>query len=170
MHYTGKLFHPADAELSLDLAGLSPIQGKLAFDVFAQLKARMENDEFGLQVDPSPTYPSTTLLFRRFGQTAAVVTFRPTERVTDQEPAPVEAALAILPRLDRNDDIAALGSLLTNPDFAVISPDDFEAAHRHAGPLTAAFFTSEQSLNAPLLHGLMSLTGAAFFDRLGLLA
>ena len=170
MHYTGKLFHPAGAVLSLDLAGLSPIQGKLAFDVFAQLKARMENDQFGLQVDPTPTYPSTTLAFRRFGQTAATVTFAPSQRVTDEAPPAVEAALAILPRLDRDDDIAALGSLLTDPVFAeVIAADDFEAAHRHAGPLTAAFFTSEESLNAPLLHGLMSLTGAAFFDRLGLL-
>ena len=169
MHYTGKLFHPAGAVLTLDLAGLSPIQGKLAFDVFGQLKARMENDQFGLQVDPSPTYPSTTLAFRRFGQTAATVTFRPTERVTDQSPPAVEAALAILPRLDRDDDIAALGSLLTDPAFDAIAPDDFESAHRHVGPLTAAFFTSEEALNAPLLHGLMSLTGAAFFDRLGLL-
>src|SRR4051812_7134770 len=133
MHYTGKLFHPAGAVLSLDLAGLSPIQGKLAFDVFAQLKARMENDHFGLQVDPTPTYPSTTLTFQRFGQTAATMTFTPSERVGDEAAPTVQAALAMLPRLDRDDDIAALGSLLTNRQFAVISEDDFESAHRHPG-------------------------------------
>jgi hypothetical protein len=167
MHYTGKLFHPSDAELTLDLASLSPIQGKLAFDVFGQLKHRMEHDEFALQVDPSPTYPPTTLFFRRYGQTAATVRFA--ARDAEGEFRPIDAALAILPRLDRADDTGALASLLTDPQLGVISPNDFESAHRHPGPLTAAFFTSEAALNAPLLHGLMSLAGAAFFDRLGVL-
>ena len=168
MRYTGKLFHPAGTELRLNLAELSPIQGKLAFDVFAQIKQRMELDQFGLQVDPSPTYPPTTMNFHRYGQTAATVRFTTTEGTATGR---LEAALAILPRLDRDDDIAALGNLLKDPELnAVIAEDDFEAAHRHAGPLTAAFFASEDALNAPLLHGLMSLAGAAFFDRLGLLA
>jgi hypothetical protein len=167
MRYTGKLFHPPGTELTLDLAGLSPIQGKLAFDVFGQLKHRMEHDQFALQVDPSPTYPPTTLFFRRFGQTAAIVTFA--ARDAEGEFRPIDAALAILPRLDRDDDIAALGSLLSDSQLAMISRDDFESAHRHPGPLTAAYFTSEDALNAPLFHGLMSLAGAAFFDRLGIL-
>lgn len=166
MHYTGKLFHPPGTTLTLDLAGLSPIQGHLAFDVFAELKTRMKDDQFALQIDPSPAYPPTTLTFRRFGQTAATVLFTP-DSASD---APVDAALAILPRLDRADDMAALASLLQEPRLSIINPDDFEIAFRHPGPLTAAFFTSETSLNAPLLHGLMSLAGAAVFDRLGLLA
>lgn len=167
MRYTGKLFHPPGTELTLDLAGLSPIQGKLAFDVFAQLKQRMERDEFALQVDPSPTYPPATLFFRRFGQTAGTITFA--TRNSEGEFQPIDAAMAILPRLDRADDMGALASLLTDPQLKMIDPDDFESAHRHPGPLTAAFFTSEEALNAPLLHGLMSLAGAAFFDRLGVL-
>jgi hypothetical protein len=168
MRYTGKLFHPPEATLELDLAALSPIQGRLAYDVFAQLKTRMEDDRFTLEVDPSPAYPPLTLAFRRFGQTAAVVTFGPKD--PDPVADPIDAALAILPRLDRNDDIAALGSLLGDRRLAGIAPEDFESAHRHQGPLAAAFFTSHASLNSPLLHGLMSLTGAAFFDRLGLLS
>jgi hypothetical protein len=170
MRYTGKLFHPPGAKLHLDLAGLSPIQGKLAFDVFAQLKSRMEKDQFALEVDPAPTYPATTLAFQRFGQTAGVVTFLPEGVRPDGSVVRLDAALAILPRLDRADDTGALASLLSNPLLGAISPDDFESAHQHPGPLTAAFFTSEEALNAPLLHGLMSLAGAAFFDRLGLLA
>lgn len=167
MRYTGKLFHPPGTELTLDIAGLSPIQGKLAFDVFGQLKHRMEHDQFALQVDPSPTYPPITLFFRRFGQTAATVTFADRDR--EGEFKPIDAALAILPRLDRADDTGALASLLTEAQLKMIDPDDFETAHRHPGPLTAAFFTSETALNAPLIHGLMSLVGAAFFDRLGIL-
>ena len=168
MRYTGKLFHPTGTELKLNLAELSPIQGKLAFDVFAQIKQRMELDQFGLQIDPSPVYPPATMNFRRHGQTAATVHFTAADGM---ETGRLDAALAILPRLDRNDDIAALGTLLKDPELtAVIAEDDFESAHRHPGPLTAAFFASEDALNAPLLHGLMSLTGAAFFDRLGLLA
>ena len=46
--------------MGLDLAGLSPIQGKLAYDVFGQLKQRMSLDEFGLEVDAEPTYPRTS--------------------------------------------------------------------------------------------------------------
>jgi hypothetical protein len=167
MRYTGKLFHPAGAELELDLAGLSPIQGHLAFDVFAQIKQRMENDQFVLQIDASPTYLPTMMAFRRYGQTAGVVRFAPSG---GEDVGPLDAALAILPRLDRADDIAALGSLLEDPELSgVIAGEDFEAAHRFPKPLTAAFFASEEALNAPLLHGLMSLSGAAFFDRLGLL-
>lgn len=171
MRYTGKLFHPAGANLYLDLAALSPIQGRLAFDVFAQLKTRMEQDRFSLQVDPSPAYPPLTLSFRRYGQTACTVTFSPGADDDDGAAAgDVDAALALLPRLDRNDDIAALGSLMNDGRLSMIAEGDFEAAHRHPGPLAAAYFASEESLNAPMLHGLMSLAGAAFFDRLGLLA
>lgn len=168
MRYTGKLFHPEGTELELDLAGLSPIQGKLAFDVFGQIKSRMEHDQFGIAVDASPMYPPTNFNFKRYGQTAAVVRFSP---ASGEDHGKLLAALAILPRLDRADDTAALAALLGDGEVSgVIAEEDFEAAHRHAGALTAAFFLSEEALNAPLLHGLMSLAGAAFFDRLGLLA
>ena len=71
MRYTGKLFHPPDAALHLDLAALSPIQGRLAYDVFAQLKTRMDQDLFSIEVDPSPTFEPLTLSFRRSGKRRA---------------------------------------------------------------------------------------------------
>jgi len=51
----------------------------------------------------------------------------------------------------------------------MIDEADWESAREDEIPLAAAFFTGDESLNDPLIHGLMSLAGAAFFDRLGLL-
>ena len=62
-----------------------------------------------------------------------------------------------------------LRALRGNPNLAMIDDEDWELAETDTVPLAAAFFTGEQSLNDPLIHGLMSLAGAAFFDRLGLL-
>jgi len=164
--YTGKLFYPADAQLKLELSSLSPIQGHTAYQLYAQFKKEMEDDEFDARVESEDESGPVLLRFGRIGQTAGFAAFaRGTNDVADR----LEAVVAFLSRLDPEDDNKLIEQLRTNPHLSMIDESDWDLAKDDDVPMAAAFFTSEQSLNDPLIHGLMSLAGAAFFDRLGLL-
>lgn len=164
--YTGKLFYPHDAKLTLDLTSLSPIQGKTAYELYGQFKHEMEGDEFDAKVDAEDTGEPVLLRFRRVGQTSGFAAFaRGTNDVADR----LEAVVAFLSRLDPEDDERTLLQLEANPHLKMIDEEDWALARTDSVPLAAAFFTHEAALNDPLIHGLMSLAGAAFFDRLGLL-
>jgi hypothetical protein len=193
MRYTGRLFYPRGARLSLDLSALSPIQGRVAYDLYAQFKREMDAEEFDARVDvgagrgggvgggdDDPIF----LRFRRVGETAAYVAFArggggggdaggadtaATEAA--DEARDLRAVMGLLARLDRDEDEQVIDELSAKADLAgVIDEDDWAAARAEPKPLSAAFFVDEAALNDPLLHGLMSLAGAAFFDRLGLLS
>lgn len=163
MQYTGKLFYPRGTALRLDLDDLSPIQGELAFQVYGRLKRAMNKDHFAMEIDPAGFTQPLILGFVRVGQTAAYAAFarQPAEQL--------EAVMALLPRLDNADDQVTLDHLRADARLAMIDPDDWQDAHDQPGPVAATFFTNEPALNDPFIHGLMSLTGAAFLDRLGLL-
>ena len=166
MRYTGRLFYPADAKLTVDLGNLSPIQGHAAYELFGQFKKEMNSDEFDAHVDPGQAYDPVFLRFCRIGETAGYAAFA---RGEGEEIERLEAVLAFLTRLDPDDDRQVIEQLRENPYLSDIDSADWDEAADDEVPLAAAFFTSEKSLNDPLIHGLMSLAGAAFFDRLGLL-
>jgi hypothetical protein len=161
------MFYPRGAKLELDLASLSPIQGQTAYTLYAQFKGAMEHDEFDARVDAEGQIDAMVLRFRRIGQTAGYAGFG--SGPPEEEPDKLDAVLALLGRLDEDEDEAVLVKLQSNPNLAGIAEADWEQLRREREPVAAAFFTSEAALNTPLLHGLMSLAGAAFFDRLGLL-
>jgi hypothetical protein len=166
MRYTGRLFYPLGAKLTVDLGNLSPIQGHAAYELYGQFKKEMESDEFDAKIDPGGAFESVFLRFCRFGQTAGYAAFA---RGPQDEIERLEAVLAFLTRLDADDDRQVIEQLRENPHLSDIDSSDWDAAANDEIPLAAAFFTSEKSLNDPFIHGLMSLAGAAFFDRLGLL-
>src|SRR6476661_1852021 len=166
MQYSGRMFYPQGARLELDLGSMSPIQGQMAFKLYAQLKEAMENDEFDARVDAEGENEPVLLRFRRVGQTAAYAAFG---QGPDDDPERLDAVLALLGRLDATEDEDALAELERNPHLNEISERDWQSVRADTMPIAAAFFTSEAALNTPLLHGLMRLAGAAFFDRLGLL-
>jgi hypothetical protein len=164
--YTGKLFYPQDARLSLDLSNLSPIQGKTAYELYSQFKQEMDGDEFDAKVDAEEAFEAVLLRFVRVGQTSGYAAFARGEGDTAER---LEAVVVFLSRLDPEDDERALRQLQDNPHLQMIDDEDWTLARTDTVPLAAAFFTNEAALNDPLIHGLMSLAGAAFFDRLGLL-
>ena len=166
MRYTGRLFFPHGAKLTLDLSNLSPIQGEPAYRLYAQFKREMEADEFDATVDAGDGFEPLLLRFRRIGQTAGYAAFA---RGTQADATKLEAVVTFLSRLDPEDDDRAIEELRDNPNLSMIDPADWESARTDGVPLAATFFTDEPALNDPLIHGLMSLAGAAFFDRLGLL-
>ena len=164
--YTGKLFYPHDAQLSLDLSGLSPIQGKTAYELYGQFKHEMNGDEFDARVSGEGVSDPVLLRFVRVGQTSGYAAFARGQGDTAER---LEAVVAFLSRLDPEDDERTLAQLENNSHLAMIDEEDWSLARTDTVPLAAAFFTNEAALNDPLIHGLMSLAGAAFFDRLGLL-
>lgn len=166
MRYTGRLFYPSGAKLTVDLSKLSPIQGHAAFELYGQFKKEMNSDEFDAKVDPGNAFDPVFLRFCRVGETAGYAAFA---RGPEDEVERLEAVLAFLTRLDPEDDRQVIEQLRDNSHLSEIDPADWDAAAEDKLPLAAAFFTSEKSLNDPFIHGLMSLAGAAFFDRLGLL-
>ena len=166
MRYTGKLFYPPGAKLNLDLSSLSPIQGHVAYKLYGQFKREMNGDSFDATVDAGETFEPILLRFCRVGQTAGYAAFA---RGTADTAQRLEAVVAFLSRLDDSDDQNVLDQLQSNENLSMIDAEDWEFARQDEVPLAAAFFTSEAALNDPLIHGLMSLAGAAFFDRLGLL-
>jgi hypothetical protein len=166
MRYTGKLFYPPDATLHLDLTSLSPIQGKKAYELYGQFKKEMESDQFDAKVSAEEEEAPILFRFGRIGQTAGYAAFA---RGPGESAERLEAVVAFLSRLDEEDDAKAIEQLRGNPNLAMIDESDWEQAGEDEIPLAAAFFTNEEALNNPLIHGLMSLAGAAFFDRLGLL-
>jgi len=166
MRYTGKLFYPPGAKLELDLSNLSPIQGRIAYQLYGQFKKEMDNDEFDAKVDAGEGVDPVLIRFGRVGQTSGFAAFaRGQEETADR----LEAVVAFLSRLDSDDDAHVIEQLRSNPHLGMIDDSDWESAREDEVPLAAAFFTGEEPLNDPLIHGLMSLAGAAFFDRLGLL-
>jgi len=166
MRYTGRIFYPPDARLSLDLSNLSPIQGRTAYELYGQFKREMDNDEFDAKVDAGAEAQPILLRFGRVGQMAGYAAFaRGHEETADR----LEAVVAFLSRLDPEDDARLVESLRANSHLSMIDESDWVSAADDDTPLAASFFTSESALNDPLIHGLMSLAGAAFFDRLGLL-
>ena len=166
MRYTGKLFYPPDATLNLDLSNLSPIQGHTAYRLYGQFKKEMESDAFDAKVDAGGEGEPILLRFVRIGQTGGYAAFaRGQDDIADR----LEAVVAFLSRLDEDDDDKVINQLRGNPHLTMIDEGDWDSARQDSIPLAAAFFTNEQALNDPLIHGLMSLAGAAFFDRLGLL-
>jgi hypothetical protein len=169
MRYSGKLFFPHGAKLTLDISGLSAIQGKTAYELYVQFKSAMANDEFDAKVQgdaPGKLRP-VQLRFRKVGDTSAYVLFE--REVDDTATANLQAAMALLSRLDPEEDASVIEHLRRDPDLQSLADSDWTAAAAGADPLAAAFFTAEDPLNDPLIHGLMNLAGAAFFDRLGLL-
>jgi hypothetical protein len=166
MRYTGRLFYPAGAQLNLDLGNLSPIQGHAAFELYGQFKREMNSDEFDAKVDPGRVFDPVFLRFCRVGETAGYAAFA---RGPEDAVERLEAVLAFLTRLDPDADRQVIEQLRQNSHLSNIDDSDWDAAADDTVPLAAAFFTSEQALNDPFIHGLMSLAGAAFFDRLGLL-
>lgn len=166
MRYTGKIFYPPDARLTLDLRNLSPIQGRTAYELYGQFKREMDNDEFDAKVDAGEGAEPILLRFGRVGQTSGYAAFaRGDEETVDR----LDAVVAFLSRLDPEDDARVIESLRANTHLSMIDENDWSSAAEDTVPLAASFFTSESALNDPLIHGLMSLAGAAFFDRLGLL-
>jgi hypothetical protein len=166
MRYTGKLFYPPDATLNLDLSNLSPIQGHTAYKLYGQFKREMDSDEFDAKVDAGEEADPVLLRFVRVGQTGGFAAFA---RGTGETADRLEAVVAFLSRLDEDEDEQVINQLRRNPHLAMIDESDWDSVREDSIPLAAAFFTNEQALNDPLIHGLMSLAGAAFFDRLGLL-
>jgi hypothetical protein len=182
MRYTGRLFYPRGARLELDLAALSPIQGHVAYELYARFKREMDAEEFDARIDAggdaraAATMEPVFLRFSRVGQTAAYVAFArggggggdPSD--ADDEARELRAVMALLARLDRDEDDRVIDELSGNAHLAGIDDEDWDAARGEANPVAATFFADGSALNDPLLHGLMSLAGAAFFDRLGLLS
>src|SRR3982751_3877236 len=117
MRYSGKLFYPAGARLRLDIEGLSAIQGNTAYELYAQFKSAMDNDEFDARVEgqPEAKLRPVQLRFRKSGQTAAYVLFE--READDAGVSKLEAALALLGRLDPQDDAAAVEVLRNDPDL-----------------------------------------------------
>ncbi len=166
MRYTGLLFYPPGATLTIDQDDLSPLQGETAYRLFGQFKKEMTGEEFEARVDTGGLTEPILLRFRRVGQTAAYAAFA---REENGEPERLDAVVAFLSGLDAEEDDRVLTKLQAAPSLRMIPTDDWKNAHETGGPLSAAFFTSEPALNNPILHGLMSLAGAAFLDCLGLL-
>lgn len=166
MRYTGKLFFPPGAKLNLDLANLSPIQGHAAYELYGQFKKEMNADEFDAKVDPGLTFEPVLLRFCRVGETSGYAAFAQGAEETAER---LDAVVAFLTRLEPDDDQQVIAELRGNENLSMIDESDWELAGADEMPLAAAFFTSQEALNNPLIHGLMSLAGAAFFDRLGLL-
>jgi hypothetical protein len=138
----------------------------VAYELFGQFKREMNSDEFDARVDPGDVYEPVFLRFLRMGETAGYAALA---RGSGETVERLEAVIAFLTRLDPADDQTVIDQLRANPHLAVIQDSDWDAAAQDTIPLAATFFASEAALNDPLLHGLMSLAGAAFFDRLGLL-
>ena len=166
MRYTGLLFYPPGAKLAIDQDDLSPIQGETAFRLYAQFKKEMTGDEFEARVETDGLTEPILLRFRRVGTTAAYAAFA---REENGEPERLDAVVAFLSGLDEDEDERVLTKLRAAPSLRMIPTDDWRDIHTKNGPVSAAFFTSEPALNNPILHGLMSLAGAAFLDCLGLL-
>jgi len=164
--YTGKLFYPPDARLSLDLSNLSPIQGHTAYQLYGQFKQEMNQDEFDAKIDGGEEFKPVLFRFQRIGETAGYAAFA---RGRDDTAEKLEAVVAFLSRLDPEDDDKVIQQLRASSNLSMIEAGDWDLAAEDSGPLGAAFFTNQDALNDPLIHGLMSLAGAAFFDRLGLL-
>jgi|SRR6185437_1888942 len=166
MRYTGLLFYPPGAKLNITQDDLSPIQGKIAYRLYAQFKKEMTGEEFEARVETGGLTDPILLRFRRVGHTAAYAAFASGEKGS---PERLDAVVALLSGLDSKEDKRVLKKLRAAPSLRMIPPSDWRDAHNTDGPVTAAFFTSEPALNNPILHGLMSLAGAAFLDCLGLL-
>lgn len=166
MRYTGRLFYPSDAHLSLDLDNLSPIQGEAAYRLYGQFKREMDSDQFDARVDAGGEDRPILLRFVRVGQTAGYAAFA---RGREETAEKLDAVVAFLSRLDADDDAAVIERLRGTEGLSMIDAESWDQARDDTVPLAAAFFTDESSLNDPLIHGLMSLAGAAFFDRMGLL-
>ena len=166
MHYTGMLFYPPGAKLTINQDDLSPIQGETAFRLYAQFKKEMTGDEFEARVETGGLTEPILLRFRKVGQTAAYAAFA---RGEEGAPETLDAVVAFMSGLDSEEDERVLTKLKAAPSLRMIPTDDWANAHKTGGPVSAAFFTSEPALNNAILHGLMSLAGAAFLDCLGLL-
>ncbi|HWE01134.1 MAG TPA: hypothetical protein VG326_01900 [Tepidisphaeraceae bacterium] len=166
MRYTGLLFYPPGAKLTINQDDLSPIQGKTAYRLYAQFKKEMTGEEFEARVDTGGLTEPILLRFRRVGQTAAYAAFARAEHGAAEK---LDAVVAFMSGLDAEEDKRVLEKLRAAPSLRMIPTDDWTNADQTDGPMSAAFFTSEHSLNNPILHGLMSLAGAAFLDCLGLL-
>jgi hypothetical protein len=166
MQYTGKLFYPRGAKLELDQESLSPIQGKIAYQLFSQFKKEMGGEEFDARVDAGGLSHTILVRFRKVGQTAAYAAFAHGENGTVQK---LDAVVAFLTGLDHEEDQRVLEKLHAAPSLRKIGPDNWESVGEPNGPVAAAFFMNEPALNNAILHGLMSLAGAAFLDGLGLL-
>jgi hypothetical protein len=166
MRYTGKLYYPRGARLDRDPATLSAIQGRGAFDLYGQFKREMGQDQFDARVEAGPEVAPVLVRFHRVGQTAGYAAFA---RGTGQTAEKLEAVVAFLARLDGDDDGAVVDWLRGNAHFAFVSAGEWDTLAGDRKATVAAFFTDELALNDPLIHGLMNLSGAAFFDRLGLL-
>src|SRR6185312_9615662 len=136
--------------LKLDLENLSPIQGHAAYELYGQFKKEMNSDEFDAKVDPGRVYAPIFLRFCRVGETAGFAAFA---RGPDETVERLEAVLAFLTRLDNDDDQQVIEQLRQNPHLADIDETDWDAAADDTVPLAAAFFTSEQALNDPFIHG-----------------
>lgn len=165
--YTGLLFYPPGAKLTINRDDLSPIQGQTAYRLYAQFKKEMGEEEFEARVDTGGLTEPILLRFRRVGQTAAYAAFARAENDGDIEK--LDAVMALLGGLDSEEDQRVVDKLKAAPSLRMIPTEDWADVHKSGGPISAAFFTSEPALNNPILHGLMSLAGAAFLDCLGLL-
>ena len=166
MRYTGLLFYPPGAKLTIDQEDLSPLQGQTAYRLYTQFKKEMIGEDFEARVDTGGLTEPILLRFRRVGQTAAYAAFAHGE---EGAPDKLDAVVAFMGGLDSEEDERVLTKLRAAPSLRMIPTDDWAEAHKSEGPTSAAFFTSEPALNNPILHGLMSLAGAAFLDCLGLL-
>jgi hypothetical protein len=166
MRYAGLMFYPPGAKLTIDNDGLSPLQGHTAYELFSQFKREMSHEEFDARVEMGGLTEPILVRFRRVGHTAAYAAFARGENGTPQK---LDAVVAFLGGLDRDEDERVLTKLRAAPSLRAIAPDDWQEARGSDGPISAAFFTNEPALNNPILHGLMSLAGAAFLDGLGLL-
>jgi len=167
MRYTGLLFYPPGAKLTIDQGDLSPIQGNTAYRLYAQFKKEMTEEEFEARIDTDGLTEPILLRFRRVGQTAAYAAFARAQN--DGEIEKLDAVMALLGGLDSEEDERVVTKLKAAPSLRMIPTEDWADVHKNGGPVSAAFFTNEPALNNPILHGLMSLAGAAFLDCLGLL-
>src|SRR5437868_6788157 len=101
MRYTGMLFYPRGLKLELDMAALSPIPAELAYTIYAQFKREMEQEQFDAEVETGGVFAPMLLRFQCVGQTSAYAAFA---RGANGEATDLEAAVALLTRLDSEED------------------------------------------------------------------
>lgn len=130
-------------------------------DDVLNLKSQMLAGDFDNAYDAESTgiEPITVKFFKQ-GSTSAVVACLG----NDQS---FLGCCVMLPRIDTEDDAMAIESARQIPALSSISPESFDDATAHDGPLAAMFFCDVRSANSMPLRRLMAHYSIAFFGQFG---